>query len=375
MCGALGALVTVSVLVGCGSSSTPTGTPPPGQPSSGGATDLTDEVSSIRQTLQSGVDAGVFPGAVVVVRLGGQSRTVAVGQANVGTGATMTAADRFQVASMTKSMVAAVTMELVEQGTLSLSDTVEQWEPGLLPRGADITVGDLLGQTSGLPDYTPTVVTHYVSGKTPTNPRALVGLVAHRPLMFPPGSRSFYSNTNYIVLGMILQTVTHQTLTRLLQHQLFGPLGLRSASLDPKRTLTPPVAHGYDHGKDETNPELTWLWAAGGVVANMVDVARFYDDLLSGKVVRAPLLGQMLAMRKETNHELPFSGYGLGVATIPTQCGPAYGHSGSVLGFIAHAWSTRNDKRSVVLAINASITPSVNDYIVDVLNQALCGPS
>jgi D-alanyl-D-alanine carboxypeptidase len=327
----------------------------------------------VRQVVQGAVAAHVFPGAVVVLRRGEQSRTVAIGRADLATDAAMTAADRFQVASLTKSMVAAVALKLVAQGRLSLSDTVEKWEPGLLPRGVDITVADLLGQTSGLPDYTPIVTQHYVSGHTPTAPTALVNTVADKTLMFSPGSRSYYSNTNYIVLGMILQRASHETLATLLQRQLFGPLGMRSASLAATATRTPPLAHGYDdHGRDETNPELTWLWAAGGVVSNIGDVARFYDALLSGQVVHGALLDKMLTMRPETNHNLPYTGYGLGVGTIQTRCGPTYGATGDIPGFHTYALATRNGARSVVVAENASLSAAINDQLATVVDDALC---
>ncbi|HEY3531404.1 MAG TPA: serine hydrolase domain-containing protein [Nocardioides sp.] len=330
-------------------------------------------MSLIRRVVRGAVAADVFPGAVVVVRDGGQSRTLAVGRADLATGAPMTAGDRFQVASLTKSMVAAVALKLVTQGRLSLSDTVEKWEPALLPRGAEITVADLLGQTSGLPDYTPIVTSHYVSGHTSTAPPALVGAVVHLPLMFSPGSRSFYSNTNYVVLGMILQKVSHEPLATLLQQELFGPLGLRSASLAESRTRTPPLAHGYDNRRDVTNPELTWLWAAGGVVSDIGDVARFYDALLSGRVVHGTLLDRMLTMRRETNPDLPYSGYGLGVGTIQTSCGAAYGATGDIPGFHTYALTARDRSRSVVIAENASLSVAVEDQLSTVINDALCG--
>jgi D-alanyl-D-alanine carboxypeptidase len=137
----------------------------------------------------------------------------------------------------------------------------------------------------------------------------------------------------------------------------------------------PPLARGYDHGKDVTvAADLTWAWAAGGVVSSAGDVASFYDDLLAGNIVRGPLLRQMLSTRPETNHDLPFRGYGLGVATLPRSCGLAYGHSGVGPGFLMHAWTTKNGQRSVVLAVNATLTRSVDDYAGSVIDQALCGP-
>jgi D-alanyl-D-alanine carboxypeptidase len=372
--GTAATLVVAFVVAGCGSSSSSVPSSTHSQPSSqtsATATALGSEVSSIGQTLQTAVDAHVFPGAVVVVRRGGQTRTVAVGRADVAQSIPMTPGDRFRIASVTKSMVAAVALQLVAQGRLSLSDTVEKWEPGLLARGGDITVADLLGQTSGLPAFQSTKAFARMRGDP--SPQDLVALVARAPLMFEPGSRSWYSNTNYLTLGLIVAKVSHEPLAALLQQRIFGPLGLHSARLAPTGANTAPLAHGYDHGKDVT-PDLTWLWAAGGVVASAGDVERFYDGLFAGKIVPGPLLRQMRSQRPETNHTLPFSGYGLGIATLPTSCGQAYGHSGEAPGFIVHAWTSQDGRRSVVMAVNATLTTSVDDYVGAVLEQALCGP-
>jgi D-alanyl-D-alanine carboxypeptidase len=165
-----------------------------------------------------------------------------------------------------------------------------------------------------------------------------------------------------------------EPLATLLEQKLFVPLGLRSASLAEARTRTPPLAHGYDdHNRDVTNPELTWLWAAGGVVSNISDVARFYDALLAGHVIHGALQNRMLTMRMETNHDLPYSGYGFGVGTIQTTCGTAYGATGDVLGFHTYALTTKNRSRSVVVAENASLSAEVNDQLSTVVNDALCG--
>lgn len=336
---------------------------------------LMREVTAIRQALQSGVDAGAFPGAVVVVRRDGQTRSVAVGRADVARRVPMTSADRFHIASVTKSMAAAVTLQLVAQGRLSLRDTVQKWEPGLLVHGGEITVGDLVGQTSGLPSFMATQGFSRMHGLPPAS--ALVALVAKAPLMFRPGSRSYYSNTNYVVLGMILEKVTDESLPALFEQRLFAPLGLHSASLSEARAMAPPLAHGYDHGKDVTSDQsdLSWLGAAGAVVANAGDVSRFYDALFAQKIVPGPLLRAMRSQVPETNHtDVGFSGYGLGIATLPTGCGPVFGHSGSDAGFLTDAWATRNGDRSVVMAANASLTVANNDYVVAVLGVALCDP-
>jgi D-alanyl-D-alanine carboxypeptidase len=375
----LGVAATLAafVLAGCSSSSSEphpavgSGTP---ENTPAEAPALAAEVDAIRLALKSGMAAHAFPGAVVVVRRGGQTRTVAVGLADVAHHQPMTPASRFRIASVTKSMTAATALELVAQGRLSLSDTVQKWEPGLLPRGSDITVADLLGQTSGLPSFQATAGFAHIGDSPP--PSRLVALVARAPLMFEPGSRSWYSNTNYVVLGMILAKASHEPLAILLQHRLFDPFHLRSASLSATRANSPPLAHGYDGGKDVTTTaaDLTWLGAAGGIVSSAEDVATFYDGLFTGKMLPAPLLHRMRTQRAETNHELPFRGYGLGIATLPTRCGVAYGHSGVAPGFLMHAWTTENGQRSVVVAVNTTLTTQVDDYVVPVIEEALCAP-
>lgn len=331
-----------------------------------------DEVTAIRQVLQTSVNTHVFPGAVAVIRRGTETRTVVVGRADVARRVPMAETDRFQIGSVTKSMVAAVALQLVDQGRVRLSDTVERWEPGLLPRGQAITVEDLLGQTSGLPDFTLSPRFSHVVTRPSSTPGALVGLVAHSPLEFRPGARSSYSSTNYLVLGMVLAKASHEPLATLLERRLFDPLGMTGSSLGAAAAATPPLAHGYDHHTDVTDTGLSWAWAARGVTATAGDVARFYDSLFAGHVVSGPLLRRMLAQRPETNHQLPFSGYGLGVATLPTRCGEAYGHSGALPGFVTQAWTTQDRSRSIVLALSTSLSRALDEPVSTVIDEALC---
>src|SRR5262249_50271996 len=141
----------------------------------------------------------------------------------------MDATDRFRVASMTKSFVATVVLQLVAEGKLRLGDTVERWLPGLVPNGGEITIRELLGHTGGLFNYyddkrfVRAVVArpgrHWL-------PRALVAIATrHRPV-FPPGEGWSYSNTNYIVLGLVVQAATGGTVAHQLEQRLIRPLGL-----------------------------------------------------------------------------------------------------------------------------------------------------
>ena len=166
--------------------------------------------------------------------------------------------DSFRIGSLTKTYVATVLLQLAEEGRLSLDDPVARFLPGLVPGGDKITIRQLLNQTSGLFDYEkdPRVLAPYLAGNLAHRwaPRKLVRIaVSHRPL-FTPGTRYSYSNTNYILAGLIVEAATGSTLGRVLDRRLFTPLRLRHTAFPtsprgrcPMRTATtcsakPPAA-------------------------------------------------------------------------------------------------------------------------------------
>ena len=138
--------------------------------------------------------------------------------------------------------------------------------------------------------------------------------------MFEPGHGQSYSNTNYAVLGMLVERVTGRPLASVLDREVFGPLGMRSASLRRDRVDEAPVAHGYAFGADATGWDLTWGWAAGGLVSDAPDVDRFFHALFAGRLLDRRLVDEMARPRAGWLGQ--WSGYGLGLARLPTRCGP-----------------------------------------------------
>ena len=203
------------------------------------ATGLDAEVVALKSALTAELHAHVLPGAVVIVRRGGQTRTVTVGYADRARHKPLRVADRYRVGSVTKTLVAATTLKLVAQGRLSLHDTVDDWLPGLLAHGHDITVKELLAQTSGLPEYTTSSGFNPLLGSGHGTPRAVVGLVAHEPLLFKPGTAGSYSNTNYTTLGLILERVTGRPLNALMRQHLFKSLHMQATTVAPAGLLRP----------------------------------------------------------------------------------------------------------------------------------------
>src|SRR3954454_7199600 len=180
----------------------------------------------VGESLSQLVAAGA-PGATLLVRQGDRTTLLARGLADRARKKPMRPGDSFRIGSLTKTYVATVVLQLAEEGRLSLDDPVARFLPGLVPGGDKITIRQLLNQTSGLFDYEkdPRVLAPYLAGNLAHRwaPRKLVRIaVSHRPLS-TPGTRFSYSNTNYILAGLIVEAATGETLARVLDRRLFGP--------------------------------------------------------------------------------------------------------------------------------------------------------
>ncbi len=266
-------------------------------------------------------------------RHGDRVWTSASGVADLRTARPMRPNDRFRAGSLTKPFVATVVLQLVAEGKLSLSDTVERWLPGILPYGDQITVRQLLNHTSGVPDNTfvEPIVELYTGNRFRSwQPRELVALIADRPPDFAAGTAWSYSNTGYALAGLIVEQVTGHRLGRELKRRIFRPLRLRDTSFPTDFPfLLGRHARGYSLEFDPEvgviegplldftvyNPSLAW--AAGNIVSDEKDLARFFRALLGGRLLPPAQLAEM-----KTPFEIePGFGYGLGLEVSDSPCG------------------------------------------------------
>jgi D-alanyl-D-alanine carboxypeptidase len=307
-------------------------------------------------TLLDGVVTAGAPGVLVVLNEDGKVRSEARGFADRSRSSRMRADERFRIGSITKTFVATLVLRLVEDGRLRLDDPVERWLPSLIPRGQEITVRHLLSHTAGLFDYVedPRVFRDPVRRWRPSE---LVSLaIAHPPVHAPPGRSFAYSSTHYLVLGLIAEEAGGAPLGRQLRERLFGPLGLHRTSFVPG-VIRGRHVHGHRAPShqgivtgapvDTSEQPAWWTWAAGGIVSTADDLQRFFAALLRGRVLSPALLREMKTLVPAGRQR-----YGFGIATYPTPCGPAWGHTGNVQGTIAVAWNTRNASRQLVLVVN-----------------------
>jgi D-alanyl-D-alanine carboxypeptidase len=331
-----------------------------------GAAPATADAASVRQGVDALVAAGA-PGAIVLVRDGDRTRRLTGGVANLATQRPMRPSDHYRIASLTKTYVATVVLQLVAEGKLRLGDSVERWLPGLVPQGDRMTVRQLLNHTSGLYDHEkdPEVLAPYLSGDLGYYwaPRRLVKLAVSREARFAPGAteRSSYSSTNYLVAGLIVEAVTGRSIGAELRRRIFRPLRLRETSYPTRTTQLPsPHAHGYFLLGQPPLADLSGFspslsGAAGGIVSTVGDVARFYRALLSGRLLDRPQLRAMKRTLPSTAGDLG-QRYGLGAERFRTSCGVAWGHSGSFPGYWTYAFTSADAQRQAV--VMANIDPS-----------------
>jgi D-alanyl-D-alanine carboxypeptidase len=319
------------------------------------------------------------PGALAEVRTTKKIRRAAAGVAQRQPRVLLRATDRFRVASITKAFVATVVLELVGEGKLALEDTVEKWRPGLVPNGGAITIRELLNHTSGLYDFTEDLGWQRATIADPHRvwgPRELVAVATSHPPYFAPGTDWRYSNTNYIVLGLVIEAGTGSTVGDQLRNRLFGPLGLGATSFPSSIETDGRLVHGYIG--PASLPTLTALfdvtslldpsgsWAAGAMLSNADDLTTFFARLLGGRVLRPDLLTSMRTVTP------PAENYGLGLMRIELPCGRAFGHQGDVPGYRTVVLAQANGTRVAVVMVNVDETHVAWAELMQAASDAYC---
>jgi D-alanyl-D-alanine carboxypeptidase len=283
------------------------------------------------------------------------------GIADVATGRSALATSRFRIASVTKSFVAVVTIQLVEEGWLSLDQSVEHWLPGLVPGGHSISVRQLLNHSSGMPNYLTHSFVKWVRNHPEHNwnPYELVGEALRYPHRFAPGEpgRWEYSNTNYILLGLIIERVTGHSLDHEIRHRIIEPLQLGQTSFAPPHIRDGGLLRGYAGPHDYTDINMSFAWAAGGLESSTADLGRYAAVLYGGQLLSEAGLARMI-------HDVGGMGvwgardthYGLGSIqrSFPAGAGRvlARGHTGALVGYRSAMWHFPESGVVIVAVLN-----------------------
>ena len=343
-------------------------------------------LAALRTALEAVVRAGA-PGVFAQVQdgYGARSYTVAAGTGDTATRTAVNPGGEFRVGSITKTFTALLVLQLVAQKRVDLDAAATRYLPaGLLPRNSPITVRELLDHTSGLYDYTDDLLT----GDTVTGyqrfryrtftPQSLVAdAVGHGP-QFRPGSRYSYSNTNFVVLGLLVERVTGLPYGTLLQQRILKPLHLTHTFFVVPRTTVPGVhSIGYltqdRPGRplfDATDQTASWLWAAGALISSTSDLNTYLRALVTGRLLPAAQLAQM----ERTEYVNRTTRYGLGLREYRLPCGvDVYGHDGIIEGYQTYSYTTANGSRQVTVSADASNNTKVYAAELLTLTPVFCG--
>ncbi len=291
---------------------------------------------------------------------------------------------RFRVGSITKTFVATVALELVDEGRLRLDDTVEAWLAGVVPDGHRITVRHLLNHTSGLYDYLHTLPMppqqEFLDNRwrTWTADELVQRALVNPPTFEPPGSAYAYSNTGYVLLGQIIEEVTGRSYGDEIERRIIRPLRLRETSLPgTSPRIRGPHSHGYVprqgggemHLLDYTEMNPSVMGAGGEMISTTKDLNRFFDALLGGRLLPDRLLDEMKTPGIEGGKM-----YGLGLAWRNTSCGVrVYGNDGDALAYQSWSFSTEDGRRRVTVALTPDFRGDPDDAVDAFLNHAFCG--
>jgi D-alanyl-D-alanine carboxypeptidase len=332
-----------------------------------GAHDRSGGSASLTKGLQRLVTmSGGPPGAIALVQVGSKVQVTTAGVGNTVTGTPISSDDIVRIASVSKAFNGAVALSLVTQKKLRLSDTIAKRLPSLPKSWGKVTLAQLLHHTSGLPDYiksrafinvlkadphavlTPTQLLSYVTGKRPR---------------FTPGTRYDYSDSDNIVVGLMVEAVTGGSYEQALARYVTTPLHLSATTLPDSPELTEPYVHGYEVEAGTPPADIsTYLnpglaWASGGMLSTPSELNQFMRAYVRGTLTDPATRSQQFQfVAGSSGPPGPGSNSaGLAVFRYRTACGTVYGHTGNFPGYTLFAATTSDGSRSVTVIVNEQL--------------------
>ncbi|MFF3320103.1 serine hydrolase domain-containing protein [Streptomyces sp. NPDC003035] len=341
----------------------------------------TDDHPATRTALNT-FQSAAGPGAAVHAGDSTGSWTLSAGTGTINTTKPIRADEHYRIGSQTKTFTAATVLQLVDEGRVALDTDIGTYLPGTVNGngydGTRITVRHLLQHTSGIAAYDPLASVALAEPDGTYTMATLVKEGLKRAPVSAPGAGFTYSNTNYLILGMLIEKVTglpvHEAVTR----RIIEPLGLtRTVFPAPgDRALPAPAVPGYHGARIGSfyfwSPVLSYdpsvFSAAGAMISTMQDLSAFYAALTAGKVVSPAALAEM-----EKARDIGGGGYGLGIVKVDLSCGgEAWGHNGAVPGYFSHTMVTKDGRHAAVMTNAYLASNPSGQKLTTLLDTALC---
>ncbi|MFF2658554.1 serine hydrolase domain-containing protein [Kitasatospora sp. NPDC058032] len=323
------------------------------------ARELSPELQAqLDETIQQVMREAGIPGVQVDLWIPGQGGYLrAFGVADKETGAPMTDRLNMRIGSETKTFTATAVLQLVDEGLIGLDDPIAKYLDGV-PSGEEIRVRDLLDMRSGLFPYSSDedfINAFLADPDRVFTPEELLAYGYKHENEFAPGSQFQYSNSNYILLGLLVERVSGRSLEAFVHDRITEPSGLRR-TLFPRGTELPePYAHGYTDQTpsgavaDSTHWDPSWAWSAGALVSDLHDLGRWAKDVATGTLLSPGTQAQRLAVLPTG---VPGAGYGLGIFDINGWIG----HNGSLPGYESLTIYLPEECATLVVLLNTDIS-------------------
>ncbi|VAW13847.1 D-alanyl-D-alanine carboxypeptidase-like protein [hydrothermal vent metagenome] len=299
-------------------------------------------------------------GSVAIFKDGQLDYQKSFGQADIENNISATSQTKYRIASITKSFTASIIMQLIDENSLSLSITLDSFFPEL-PNSNLITIEHLLRHRSGLFNYTETAYGTEITTQ-PATQQQLIDLFIENGTIFEPNDQTSYSNTNYVILGFIIESIDQKSYADALRDRITIPLGLTNTYNGGIIETTNNEALSYNPQSNDwilaTEVNTTLVKATGSIVSNPLDLNTFYNELFAGNVVSQNSLQSM----QDTSQ-----GFGIGLIPIPFFQKMALGHTGLLDGFQSYIMHFPNDNVTMSLTLNGVSMPA-NDVAIGVLS-------
>lgn len=349
------------------------------------------QLKRIRESTQAKLDqlhaAAGFPGATIgFVLPDGRSGSVSTGVSDLATKRPLVPTDLMLAGSIGKTFVAAVMIQLAQEGKVNLDDKIAHWfkaDPWFarLPNAKDITIRMLLNHSSGIANHADDDKFYIALAVNPDRVwkyEDLIGFALNKKPLFAAGKSFAYADTNYILVGMIIERVTGTTLYAEVTRRFLRPLGLDHIVPQEGRII-PGVVNGYSSfgilagpkgamivdGKFTINPQVEW--AGGGFASTAEDLARWAKALYGGDLIQKSFMDQMLTGIKTGEVDL----YGLGVEISEGRWGKSYGHDGLFPGYVAAMAYFPQHQVAVAVQVNTDREKQVGEGLSGYLDEAM----
>ncbi|GAB6549077.1 serine hydrolase domain-containing protein [Bacillus mobilis] len=326
-----------------------------------------------KRVMQETIQIGA-PGVLAKTSNKGKINSYTAGVADLSTKKPVKSDYRFRIGSVTKTFTATTVLQLVGENRVQLDDPIEKWLPGLIQGngydGNQITIRQLLNHTSGIAEYLKSKEADIMNSKKTYTAEEIVKIGLSLPPDFSPGKGWLYSNTGYVILGMLIEKITGNSYAEEIEKRIIEPLDLSNTFLPGNSPVIPGKNHASGYMKiDETselkdmtyyNPSLAN--AAGDMISNADDLNKFFSSLLGGKLLKERELKEMLTT-VPTEGEGVGDAYGLGIYETKLPNGVSvWGHGGAIPGFMTFAGGVIGGKHTFAVNVN-SLGP------VDILTQ------